>query len=169
MKQDINLRPIRKEDCLIISEAFYEQGWDKPISQYEKYVQFQETGERDVIVANWNNEFAGYLTINWKSDYQAFLKKGIPEIVDFNVLKKFQRRAIGTLLMDEAEKRIKQVSKFAGIGFGLYQDYGPAQILYIKRGYIPDGNGLIKDGVILKYGDHIQVDDGLVLHLVKTL
>ena len=34
-----------------------------------------------------------------------------------------------------------QRSDHAGIGFGLYADYGAAQRLYIKRGYIPDGRG----------------------------
>ena len=28
-----------------------------------------------------------------------------------------------------------------GIGVGLYPDYGSAQRLYIKRGYLPDGHG----------------------------
>ena len=45
--------------------------------------------------------------------------------------------------MDEAENRIKKYSNMAGIGFGVYKDYGAAQILYINRGYKPDGLSLI--------------------------
>jgi hypothetical protein len=29
-----------------------------------------------------------------------------------------------------------------GLGVELCADYGPAQMLYIKKGYIPDGNGV---------------------------
>lgn len=30
-----------------------------------------------------------------------------------------------------------------GIGFGLYADYGTAQRMYIKRGFVPDGRGIM--------------------------
>ena len=165
----IQLRTIRKEDCNVISEAFTKQGWQKPAAQYERYVQYQQEGKRDVILAELNGEFAGYLTIRWTSDYTLFKEKGIPEIVDFNVLMKFQRKGIGTLLMDEAERRIKKVSKRAGIGFGVYKDYGAAQVLYIKRNYIPDGNGLIKDSKPIKRGEVITVNDEVVFFLTKKL
>jgi len=169
MKENLKLREIRKEDCQKISESFKKQGWDKPISQCQKYLAFQEQGERDVIIAEWKQEFAGYLTIKWTSDYKPFQEKSIPEIVDFNVLKKYQRLGIGTRLMNEAEKRIKKVSDYAGIGFGVYKDYGAAQILYINRGYIPDGNGLVKNSIPLKYGAIISIDDSLVFCLTKKL
>ena len=166
---NLQLREIQESDCQKISESFREQGCNKPVAQYKKYLAYQESGKRDIIIAELNQEFAGYLTINWTSDYKPFQIKGIPEIVDFNVLKKYQRLGIGTSLMDEAEKRIKKVSDYAGIGFGVYQDYGAAQILYINRGYKPDGNGLVKDSVPLKYGDQIIIDDSVVFCLTKKL
>ena len=163
-------REIRKSDCKIISEAFQEQGWkDKTIHQYLQYLSFQKSGERDVIIAEFDGIFAGYLTIKWKSDYKPFLEKEIPEIVDFNVLKKFQRKGIGTALMDEAEQRIKKVSKFAGIGFGVTEDYGAAQILYINRNYKPDGRGLIKNSKSIKHGEVIAIDHSIVFCLIKKL
>ena len=169
MKGNLKLREIRKSDCQKINESFQKQGWDKPISQYEQYLQFQEKGERDVIVAELNQEFVGYLTIKWKSDYEPFRIENIPEIVDFNVLKKYQRLGIGTFLMDEAENRIKKYSNMAGIGFGVYKDYGAAQILYINRGYKPDGNGLVRNSVPLKFGEVITIDDSIVFFLTKKL
>ncbi|MEO1414803.1 MAG: GNAT family N-acetyltransferase [Bacteroidota bacterium] len=165
----LKLRPIRIEDCQKIHDAFREQGWDKPTSQYEYYFHLQEKGERDIILAEFQQTFAGYLTVKWQSDYPPFQTKGIPEIVDFNVLMKFQRQGIGSQLMDEAERRIQEVSAYAGIGFGSYQDYGAAQILYIKRGYIPDGNGLVKDGIPIKYGESFTMDDGVIFYLTKQL
>ena len=165
----LTLRKINQADCLIISNAFKAQHWDKPVSQYENYFKLQELGKRDIIIADWNKTFAGYLTIKWQSEYLPFKQANIPEVVDFNVLKKYQRLGIGTCLMDEAESRIQKVSQVVGIGFGVTEDYGAAQILYIKRGYIPDGKGLVKDVTSLKYGDKITVDDSLVFHLLKKL
>ena len=169
MKGNLELREIRKSDCQKIGESFHLQGWNKPVSQFEKYLEYQENGERDVIVAVLNGEFAGYLTIKWNADYQPFQREGIPEIVDFNVLKKYQRQGIGTRLMDEAENRVKNISDYAGIGFGVYKDYGAAQILYINRGYKPDGNGINKNSTPLKYGDTIRIDDSIVFCLTKKL
>ena len=165
----LTLRALQENDCKIIHEAFLEQGWDKPISQFQKYLEYQQAGIRDIIIAEFNNVIAGYLTIKWQSDYLPFRERDIPEIVDFNVFQKFQRLGIGTALMDEAERRIRKVSAYAGIGFGVTKDYGKAQILYIKRGYIPDGNGLVKDSKSLQYGEDVQIDDDLVFCLTKKL
>ena len=165
----IHLRALKKTDCYLISKAFQMQGWNKPESQYRAYFELQSKGVRDIIVAEAGNEFAGYLTIQWESDYSEFKKFGIPEIVDFNVLKRFQRKSVGTALMDEAEKRIRKSTKFAGIGVGQTADYGAAQILYVKRGYIPNGKGLCKNGVPIRFGEQLTMNDDIILYLVKEL
>ncbi|MBX2872765.1 MAG: GNAT family N-acetyltransferase [Saprospiraceae bacterium] len=167
--RELHIRALEASDCEKIHQAFVAQGWKKPAAKYFKYLEMQQQGTRDFLLATYQHEFAGYLTINWTSTYLSFREKGIPEIVDFNVLKKFQRRGIGTALMDEAERRIQQVSPIAGIGFGITQDYGPAQILYIRRGYIPDGRGLLLDGETLDYGQQVIISDDLVIFLTKQL
>jgi hypothetical protein len=63
---------------------------------------------------------------------------------------------------------ISERSGKAALGVGLFEDYGPAQRLYILRGYVPDGCGITYRGERVKYGDRVVVDDDLVLHLVKT-
>ncbi len=165
----LKIRALREADCEAIHQAFVAQGWKKPAAKYYKYLDFQSKGVRDILVATIEEEFAGYLTINWISHYPPFKTQKIPEVVDFNVLKKFQRKGIGTALMDEAEARIKRVSPYAGIGFGVPKDYGAAQILYIKRGYIPDGEGMLLDGKPLPYGTQVEISDGLVFYLLKRL
>ncbi len=167
--KDIVFRPIRSVDPPIIHKAYKDQGWNKPVSLYENYLVLQKEKARDIIVAHFKEEFAGYLTIQWKSDYDRFAVAGIPEIVDFNVLKKYQKMGIGTILMDEAERRIKKVSDLAGIGVGVLADYGPAHILYFKRGYTPDGRGLTVDNESIPYGKSIEIDDGVVFHMTKDL
>jgi hypothetical protein len=76
---------------------------------------------------------------------------------------------IGTILMREAEWRIAQLSPIAGIGVGLLAGYGAAQVLYIKRGYIPDRRGIIYQNRQLNYGDQVMVDDDLVLYFTRNV
>lgn len=164
------IRPLRNTDCAPMSAAFQQQGWkDKTTAQYEGYLKLQESGERDVLLAEWKGDFAGYVTINWVAHYTPFREKEIPEVADFNVLKKYQRLGIGMALMDEAERRIHHRSPFAGIGVGMTADYGAAQILYAQRGYLPDGRGLTWNGKHLVLGDVATVDHGLALYLLKKL
>lgn len=163
------IRLLESEDIPEISTAFQQLGWNKPASQYEHYLAEQERKVRDVYVAFVEEGFAGYLTICWKSSYEPFRAKNIPEIVDFNVLPKFRRRGIGAQLMDRAESEIARVSSIAGIGVGMDPDYGAAQRLYVLRGYVPDGRGLHHRDHYVKYGEQITVDDDLALFLTKEL
>ena len=163
------IRLLESGDISEIAEAFRVLGWNKPASQYERYLSQQEVGVRDVYVAFVDDQFAGYLTICWESSYRPFLVNSIPEIVDFNVLPGFRRMGIGTHLMDTAEHEIAKVSSVAGIGVGMTGDYGPAQKLYILRGYIPDGRGLHWRDHHVHYHEDITVDDDLALYLTKEL
>ncbi len=160
---------LAKEQIVEIAEAFAQLGWNKPEAQYIRYFGEQKTGKRIVLVATLNGKFAGYLTVVWQSGYPPFKKSGIPEIVDFNVLPSWRRQGIGSELMRAAEILIGTCSPIAGIGVGMDSDYGAAQILYAKRGYLPDGNGLHYGNRKLKHGDVVTVDDSLCLHFTKYL
>ena len=166
---DIKIRFLQEDDIEPIATAFHKIGWNKPASQYQRYLLEQEKESRKVLVAFDGDAFAGYLTIVWRPDYQPFQSEGIPEIRDFNVLPQVRRRGIGTQLMDRAEQMIAQRSSLAGIGVGMDGDYGAAQRLYVMRGYIPDGRGLAYKNQLVKYGEQITVDDDLVLHFVKRV
>jgi GNAT superfamily N-acetyltransferase len=161
------IRALRDDDPEVISAAFTAIGWDKPVSQYEKYLAEQRAGVRDVLVATVDEEYAGYVTVRWESPYEPF--NGIPEIQDFNVLPKYRRRGIGTALMDAAETLVAERSDVVAIGVGLYADYGTAQRMYVRRGYIPDGRGLIYDGKQVPPGEMIRNDDSATLMFTKAL
>jgi GNAT superfamily N-acetyltransferase len=122
-----------------------------------------------VLLAFFDNQFAGYLTIKWVSFYPPFKENNIPEIMDLNVLKKFRNKGVATKLMDTAEQIVSKCSASVGIGVGLTKDYGNAQALYVKRGYIPDRNGISYNETFLKNGDNVKVDDDLVLCFIKDL
>jgi ribosomal protein S18 acetylase RimI-like enzyme len=166
---NVKIRLLQEEDIKPIVTAFQNVGWSKTPSQYQRYLLEQEEGGRMVLVAFNDEQFAGYLTIIWGSDYQSFRAEGIPEIQDFNVLPQVRRMGIGTRLMEKAEEIIARRSSVAGIGVGMTADYGAAQRLYVSRGYIPDGRGLVWRNDAVKYGQQITVDDDLILHLVKSV
>ena len=167
--ENLIIRLLRTPDIPQIARAFEEIGWNKPASQYEQYFMEQALKARVVYVAFLDAEFAGYLTVCWRSSYGPFRERNIPEIVDFNVLPKFRRMGIGTRLMDTVEDEIARVSPIAGIGVGMTADYGAAQRLYALRGYIPDGLGLYWRDHHICYGEEIRVDDDLALYLMKEL
>lgn len=166
---ELTIRTLQQNDASIIADAFYAQGWNKPVTQYEQYYAEQVLGKRVILIAFVADVFAGYITIVWKSDYPPFRDADIPEICDFNVLMAYQRRGIGSRLMDEAEQHIHERSQLAGIGVGMTADYGAAQQLYVRRGYIPDGNGLMYNHRSPSYGESVPIDDGLVLYFTKPL
>ena len=142
---------------------------NKTAGQYRRYVSEQESGRRNVLLAFHDGKFAGYLTVDWQSLYPPFRRDQTPEVTDFNVLPQFRRRGIGSRLMDEAERRIYERSTVAGIRVGLYSDYGAAQRLYVLRGYVPDGRGLLRDNQQVPPGDRVIADDSLSIALTKTL
>lgn len=169
MPSSCTLRPLQASDVPLIAAAFAELGWNKPVAQYERYLAEQQAEERDVLTAWLNDRFAGYLTIVWQSDYPPFRDAQIPEIRDFNVLPDFRRQGIGTALMDAAESHIFERSPIVGIGVGMTQDYGAAQRMYVQRGYVPDGRGLMYREKPVAYGVSVMVDDDLVLFFTKRL
>jgi GNAT superfamily N-acetyltransferase len=165
----ISIERLAAADCAILAEAFASQDWKKSREQFERYLHEQSAQTRLILVAHLQIELAGYLTIMWDSDYLPFKTSSIPEISDFNVLKKFQRRGVGSCLMDAAESLIAERSDFVGIRVGLTADYSPAHRLYIKRGYLPDDNGISYKGESLKYGDRVVVDDDLTIGFIKKV
>jgi len=165
----IEIRQLRKEDIDKITSEINKIGWHKPPGLYERYCEEQVGGQRVALVAWKDSEFAGYLTIVWQPDYPYFRENNIPEIIDLIVLPQHRRQRVATRLMYEAEKVISQRSKIAGIGVGLYASYGAAQRLYVLRGYVPDGKGIVYDNVYVKEEELVKADDSLSLHLTKEL
>ncbi|GIP53344.1 GNAT family N-acetyltransferase [Paenibacillus vini] len=166
---NLKIRKLAEHDPWIISNAFKEQGWEKPAAQFERYVSEQSNGDRTTLIAEIDGVFAGHVNVIWESYYPAFKERNIPEVNDFNVLLKFQRLGIGSKLMDKAEEVIRERSSLAGIGVGVFGDYGNAQVLYVKRGYVPDGKGIHDGQHYIKYGDSVVINDDIVLYLIKTL
>jgi hypothetical protein len=56
-----------------------------------------------------------------------------------------------------------------GITVGLFDEYGPAQRLYRRRGYIPDGRDACRGQEPLRKGMQVAIDDDLIIWLTKDL
>ena len=166
---DVEIRRLEARDTVVIAAAFTAIGWNKPVAQYERYLREQEQGSRVVLAALVGGLFAGYLCVVWQPGYPLFRERGIPEIQDFNVLPQFRRKGIGSRLMESAEQLAAERSPIAGIGVGMTADYGAAQRLYVLRGYVPDGLGLVSGNKPLVYGELVTIDDDLVLHFTKSV
>lgn len=169
MNDAIRIRPMHAGDPPRIADAFQAAGWPKRPTLLERYLAEQDDGARVVLVAESGGEIRGYGTVCWEPDYPPFLVARIPEIQDLNVLPRFRRRGVATRLMDEAERRIGERGDVAGIGVGLYDGYGPAQRMYVLRGYVPDGRGASHRNLPVRGGETVPADDDLVIHLTKRL
>ena len=162
------IRKMQTSDVKELSQGFINQGWPGREEILARYFLEQECREREVLVAEVGGTLAGYITILPCAKQGPFAEI-YPELSDFNVFEPFQNQGIGNLLMEEAEKRVKLISDKVTLGVGLHSGYGPAQRLYIKRGYIPDGSGVW-------YQNHRPAMDAtcedigdLVLYLSKDL
>ena len=135
------IRKMQTSDVKELSQGFINQGWPSREEILARYFLEQECREREVLVAEVGGALAGYITILPCAKQGPFAAI-YPELSDFNVFEPFQNQGIGNLLMEEAEKRVRLISDKVTLGVGLHSGYGPAQRLYIKRGYIPDGTGI---------------------------
>jgi GNAT superfamily N-acetyltransferase len=167
LETHVKIRLLEEQDIPAIESALEMMGWRPRLLLLESYIFEQIKGTRIILVAFVKEECAGYVTIKWKSDYPPFADKGIPEIVDLNVFSPFRHRRVASALVDKAEELIFDRSQIAGIGVGLFSDYGPAQRMYVKRGYVPDGLGIAYKGVHAKRGQILPIDDDLVLYFTK--
>lgn len=125
---------MEKADAVKLEKCFREQNCNKPFEVLEKYYQEQISNKRQVFIAELNGETAGYTTLLPSAPCGPFAGEGLPEITDFNVFIKFQRRGIGNKLLDAAEQEAAKIKSAVSLGVGLHYGYGTAQRMYVKRG-----------------------------------
>jgi GNAT superfamily N-acetyltransferase len=112
----------------------------------------------------------GIASILWESNYAGFAERGIPLLHQLAVAGPFRRQGVAMMLMDVAENLARRRGATElGITVGLFDDYGPAQRLYARRGYLPDGRGACRGQQPLSRGTQVTMDDDLILWLTKDL
>jgi GNAT superfamily N-acetyltransferase len=171
--QSVQISLLSASDIPALVDAFQKADWPKSPLVFKAYEQEQQRGDRLIWIARIGKEIAGYVTLKWQSPYEPFAMAGIPEIMDLNVLPKFQKAGIGSTLLEVAENEAGTRNNRVGIGVGLYGGsdggYGSAQRLYVKRDYIPDAKGVTYHYKPAHPGQSYCLDDDLVLWFTKSL
>ncbi|ETT51939.1 GNAT family N-acetyltransferase [Paenibacillus sp. FSL P4-0338] len=168
MSQSTLVRRMKSEDITLIHEGLAPHDVSKPVAYIEQCWEENERENRLTLLAFHENEFAGWGHIVYNSHYPYFAENDIPEIQNLDVIPPLRKCGIGSVLMEALETEVFTSFDTIGIGFGLYASYGTAQRLYTKRGYIPDGRGLMYDNLPAVPGSQVRVDDELTLYLTKS-
>ena len=121
------------------------------------------------LIATDGSDVIGYVAIVWESNYAGFRSRGVPLVHQIAVAGPFRRQGVATLLMDAAEQLVCRGIATLGITVGLFDEYGPAQRLDGRRGYIPDGRGACRGQRPLSRGMQVTVGDDLIIWLTKDL
>ena len=167
---ELVIRTMEEADDKEFYEEFTEQGWHPQTGDWLKRIKDEADGKCITLTAVYNGQTAGYVYLYKTVNEGPFKGKGWPIIVDFNVLKKYQRKGIGNRLMDAAEKIAAEYADTVCLGVGVCDSYGSAQRMYIKRGYLPDGSGVwYQDKQCVQYETVCTVDDDLIMYLYKKL
>lgn len=164
---NLTVRTMTEADAYAIAAG--EQKYGTTPDRFLSRLREQEEGTCVAIAAEYGGEIAGYIHVYPDSKWGPLGGQGYPEIVDFGVLEKFRKRGVGTRLMDTAEAVAAERSGLVYLAVGLHSFYGPAQRLYARRGYVPDGSGVwYGDKPCEPYRSYCN-DDELNLYLVKNL
>lgn len=168
--QNIGIHRAGDKDLTSLYDLIAAMGHSKETDYFERQLAAQQEGTRDLLLAVYGEALAAYCIMNWMPKYGLFKKLGIPEIQDLNTAFAFRRRGIAAALIAycEAQARSRGLERM-GISVGVHGSYGPAQRLYAKMGYIPDGNGVTYDRALVGFGEFRPVDDQLCLMMVKDL
>jgi GNAT superfamily N-acetyltransferase len=164
------LRPLAPADVAPLVAAFSELGWpNKDVAQFTGYLAEARDGSHLWLVATVGDDVAGYGGLAWTSPYAPFAADGIPEVVDLNVLPQWRNRGLAGRLMDALESAAAGRSDTVGLGVGLYADYAVAMRMYLRRGYLPDGAGVVHRGMPVAPGAAVPLDDDTELKLTRQL
>jgi ribosomal protein S18 acetylase RimI-like enzyme len=133
---------------------------------------FEALFEKDcvILLAVKNKKNVAFGILNFEPKYNLYKKLNIPEIQDLNVIPDARQQGIASAMIEAFETLARdQGAEQIGISVGLTKDYGPAQRLYYKLGYQPDGYGITYNREEVKVGGLYHADDDLCLMMVKIL
>ncbi len=138
---------------------------------FERTLEEQQEGRRLLFVCRGaDGAVTGYAQYNRQPKYAPFRRLGIPEIQDLYVAPGMRRQGIGALLIRRCEEQALEDGRAEiGIGVGIISDFGNAQRLYAKSGYVPDGGGVVYDREPVQPGQIRPLDDQWCLMLIKEL
>lgn len=163
------IRSMKPEDSQVFYDTYLSYDWHPDIETYETYYKEQKEGQRKVFIAEYEGEVCGLCTLVLNPTEGPWVGMGYPEIVDLGVFFHIHNKGIGNKLLDVAEQEAAKISDTVFLAVGVHSGYGPAQRIYVKRGYLPDGSGVWYQGKQLEQYAPCVNDDDLLLFMSKTL
>lgn len=115
------------------------------------------------------DKLAGFVTLRARCGHPRFAGEAVPLLHHLLVFAPYRGRGLGAALLAAAEALAAERADRVVLSVGLHPGYGPAQRLYIRRGYVPLGEGICRGLEPVPEGATVTVDDGLLLWLVKDL
>ena len=165
----LKIRSMNESDSKVLFDTYASYGWHPQLETYENYLKEQEAGERLVFIPEYRGQVAGICTLVIHPTEGPFAAKGWPEIVDLCVFFNTHNVGIGNKLLDVAEAEAAKYADHVFLAVGVHSGYGPAQRIYAKRGYVPDGTGVWYQGKQLDEYAPCVNDDDLLLFLSKKV
>lgn len=166
----IAIRQATESDGAVLDRLIDILGFHKEEGYVSRCLEEQAAGRRAIFIAAQDGADAGYGMLNFHPRYALYARLGLWEIQDLNVVPAARRRGVASAVIAHCESRARAQGHDAiGISVGLYPAYGPAQRLYAKLGYLPDGCGVTYDRQPVQPGEIRPVDDDLCLMLVRDL
>ena len=163
-----HIRPMRSEDVLNICRADSDES-DGFKEYLQKHIERQGKGECAALVADYDGNIAGHVYVYFQCRWGGMKNQGLPAVVDLKVFRQYRGHGVGSALMDEAERIAGQYSDVVYLDVGLNKEYGIAQQMYVRRGYVPDGNGVYYRQEVCSVDADCKNNDELTLCLIKQL
>jgi len=165
---NIDVRIMDYDDIPLICKADNDER-ESNIKYLRNQLENQKKQECSALLALYNGEIAGYVFLYYKCRWGSLANCDLPCVIDLIVFDKYRKKGIATVLMDIAEKIAKKHNDKVYLDVCLNSDYGSAQRLYVKRGYVPDGRGVYYEEKVCETNAICKNDDDLTLCMVKEL
>ncbi|MBV7337813.1 GNAT family N-acetyltransferase [Chloroflexi bacterium TSY] len=172
MKSNASITQVTQNDLPFMINWFAKHYYGD-VTQSREHFADHPNGDGTTFIAMSSTDedetLAGYITIRWQSQNPYFRENNIPFIHHLEVFDGFKGEGLGHALIEVAEQCIATRANRAGTCVGIFDAYGPAQRLYVQRGYVPDGRGVCQGHIPIRQGETYQIDHDLIIWLIKDL
>ena len=159
------------DDLSILDRVSSHSLFQREDDYWRRSLVLQDKGDRDVYLCYVGDEEAvGFVIYNRKPRYTPFMRMDIPEIQDLFVVPDYRGHGYAKYMIGHCEELARSEGKDTiGIGVGMHAGYGAAQNLYVRLGYVPDGQGVTYSRETVPVNSSTFNDDELSLMLIKDL
>lgn len=168
ISENIIIRQMSEMDISQICQASGDNS-EETVGYFNRQMNQQRNGECVALLAVCKGMIAGYVFLYYRCKWGGLGGKGIPGIVDLFVFPSFRNHGIAGKLLDVAEEIAGAYCDRVYLDVCLAGEYGVAQKLYMKRGYLPDGKGVYYKEQVCLMNALCKNDDELTLCLIKEL